>query len=360
MPRRSLLTLALLMVLTLLSACGGGTESASFTATKALSTADTPVASTAAEAVATTTPAIPEGDRLRISAISVDAPIVAHVVGKDGNLGSPNGPDEVMLSDFRQNLPGYGGVPGMSNTILSGKMDSGKVACNNGSVPPPCKAVFWNLSALKKGDEIQVFWQGQQYDYTVVVGCWIATSDKGYESVVRSTDQEILTLDTAAGNFDATSRSYDDLFFVRAERKTNSIPSTCPAGTETPPFGIGDSGQISESVPGHAGSVAYRVNTSGFEIKQTLAQLPDYLTISPPLPGTDKIEVGNDPVGSGASSPGNSASGSSPTVPSLSLPATPGTFVIYFPASTPSGDYQLTLQLPDGRHASTTLHFTQP
>ena len=75
-------------------------------------------------------------------------------------MANPDGPDDVAYYNFSA-WPGKGGAPGLGgNAVFAGHVDSGTKACNNGAVPPPCQAVFWDISALRLGDEVQVHVDG--------------------------------------------------------------------------------------------------------------------------------------------------------------------------------------------------------
>ena len=41
------------------------------------------------------------------------------------------------------------------------------MACKNGSVPPPCQAVFWDINGLRNGDEIEIHLGGTVNRYRV-------------------------------------------------------------------------------------------------------------------------------------------------------------------------------------------------
>jgi hypothetical protein len=118
-----------------------------------LSQATTVVTKTAGSAI----PGGDSGDRLVIAKANVNAPITLKVVPADGGyLASPNGADDVVFYDF-SNWPGIGGYPGIGgNPIFSGHVDYGHGYCKNGTVPPPCTAVFWDLDRLSTGDTIEV------------------------------------------------------------------------------------------------------------------------------------------------------------------------------------------------------------
>lgn len=91
-------------------------------------------------------------DRFIIEKFGVDAPLTYRSVGLDGAMPNPDGPDDVAYYDFSA-WPGKGGAPGKGgNAVFAGHVDSGAKPCRNGTVPPPCQAVLWDLNGLKVGD----------------------------------------------------------------------------------------------------------------------------------------------------------------------------------------------------------------
>jgi len=158
------------------------------------------------------------GDRLRISKIGVDAPLNTKTVGRDGQMPRPDNPDEVLWYDFSE-LPGLGGAPGApGNAVFSGEVDSGRLPCTNGRVPPPCRAVFWDLRQLVKGDEIVVVVGGRTLLYTVDSNRLVDASTGPWDQIVAATSEQSITLITCAGNFDSGSRQYDMRQVVSAKR----------------------------------------------------------------------------------------------------------------------------------------------
>src|SRR5690606_28484228 len=110
----------------------------------------TPVATadlTQPTAVAENLQSLGENDRFLIPRFGVDAPLTYRAVGLDGVMPNPEGPDDVAYYDFSA-WPGKGGRPGLGNIVLAGHVDSGHVPCDNGTEPPPCTAVLWDLNNL--------------------------------------------------------------------------------------------------------------------------------------------------------------------------------------------------------------------
>ncbi len=262
------LIFALTLVVSL-AACGGSKDQTEPTASLV------PATSTPA---ATATPPAPSVDTVRIPSIGVDAPLTVRVVGPDGRQGDPDGTDDVAISDFNA-WPKYGGLPGAGNTILFGRVDSGSQPCKRGTVPPPCRAIFWDLRMLTKGADIQVYWQGQRYDYKVVSKCLFVLAAGKYDDVVAKTEAELLTLVTGGGTF--VNGQYDSRVIVRAERNPGTVAPECvggsssllqgdttnaaPTTTAAPPTLAFDSRLPAGSPCGQfADSIVYRFRLSGF------------------------------------------------------------------------------------------------
>jgi LPXTG-site transpeptidase (sortase) family protein len=158
------------------------------------------------------------GDRLRIPKLGVDAALAVKVVGRDGQMPNPDTPDEVAWYDF-SGWPGLGGVPGVSgNSVFSGHVDSGRLPCKNGAVPPPCRAIFWDLRKLEQGDEVVVQVGGQSLRYVVEWNRVMNAAAAPWDEIVAATAQQSLTLITCSGNFDSASRQYDMRQVVWAKR----------------------------------------------------------------------------------------------------------------------------------------------
>ena len=157
-------------------------------------------------------------DRFIVPKIGVDAPLTYRSVGLDGVMPNPEGPDDVAYYDFSA-WPGKGGAPGAGgNAVFAGHVDSGTEPCKNGTVPPPCEAVLWDLSNLKVGDEIQVRVGGQTYSYNLVSNQPVDAESGPWDQIVTATAKESITIITCAGNFNRETRTYSDRQVVVAER----------------------------------------------------------------------------------------------------------------------------------------------
>lgn len=146
---------------------------------------------------------------LVISRIGINAPLTPRVVGGDGVMQNPNGPEDVAVYDFSA-IPGLGGRPGVGgNTILSGHVDYHNYG----------PAVFWRLRDLQPGDEIELrLADGSTFKYAVQWNRTVDASSADWNNIVAATSEESVTLITCAGNFDSASRSYDQRRVVWAVR----------------------------------------------------------------------------------------------------------------------------------------------
>ena len=153
--------------------------------------------------------ASPTGLRLIIPKIGVNAPVNDRIVGLDGQLGIPNGKDDVVWYDF-MNFGGLGGFPGVAggNALFSGHVD----------YHPNYTAVFWDLRQLVAGDEIGVqLLDGSYVRYIVDWTTWIGNSDNFTQFATRD-GFDRLTIVTCGGTFDSATRNYSNRLVVRATR----------------------------------------------------------------------------------------------------------------------------------------------
>jgi LPXTG-site transpeptidase (sortase) family protein len=141
--------------------------------------------------------------RLLIPAIKVDAEVNPRGVLPDGAMEDPKGPTEVAWYTFSA-LPNHAG-----NIVMAGHVDY----INYGA------AVFYNISKLKEGDEIQIDLENGEravYHVTVVTSYEAATAP--VDEIVGPTDVETVTLITCGGTFNRVTRDYDRRTVVRAVR----------------------------------------------------------------------------------------------------------------------------------------------
>jgi len=168
-----------------------------------------------------TIPGTDPDDRIVIEAANVNAPITVKAVPPDGGeLPSPLGPDDVVFYDFA-GFAGYGGYPGSGGTlVLSGHVDYGGGYCDNGTEPPPCTAVFWDLSQLDEGDVIELHVAGKVHRYRVTDSDNLGATDQDkWDNVWRSSDDgERIALITCGGDFNRETHEYDSRHVVYGER----------------------------------------------------------------------------------------------------------------------------------------------
>ncbi len=150
--------------------------------------------------------------RISIPRFAVDAPVVVRGVDGNGVMLTPDGPTDVAWYDFSAR-PGFG-----SNAVFSGHVDY----INYGP------AVFWNLKDLEQGDIIEVALQdGTVYEYSISTREQVSAnlSPEEIGRIVGQTDQEVITLITCGGTFDASLGQYDERVIVRAERVLEEAPA---------------------------------------------------------------------------------------------------------------------------------------
>ena len=141
--------------------------------------------------------------RLVIPAIGVDASVVVLSVDGDGVMQSPSTPTEVAWYDFSAR-PGRG-----SNAVFAGHVDYHDYGA----------AVFWHLRRLAAGDAIIVLLaDGTEYRYAVVSAESYGAEAAPIQEIVGRTAEEVVTLITCGGSFDASARAYDQRLVVRAQR----------------------------------------------------------------------------------------------------------------------------------------------
>jgi hypothetical protein len=168
-----------------------------------------------------TVPGTDPSDRIVIPDANVDAPITLKAVPPNGGvLPSPLGPDDVVFYDFA-GFDGLGGYPGSGGTlVLSGHVDYGGGYCDNGTEPPPCTAVFWDLSLLGEGDIIELHLSNGLYRYRVTGSENIGATDQDKWNNVwtASDDGEHIALVTCGGDFNRETHEYDKRHVVYGER----------------------------------------------------------------------------------------------------------------------------------------------
>ena len=156
--------------------------------------------------------------RVRIPSLGVDAPISFRLVGDDGVLPNPVGPDEVSLYDLSA-LPGMGGLPGEegSNAVLSGHVDQ-RTWLEYAQVNYVGLGIFAYLDNLTPGQQIDLEVYGGFHSYVVE---WVrevgASSGGEWNDILSATPGvQAITLITCGGDFDPSSATYASRTVVRA------------------------------------------------------------------------------------------------------------------------------------------------
>lgn len=168
--------------------------------------------------------------RFVIPSIGVDAPLTYREVPPSGVMPNPDGPDDIAYYDF-SGFENLGGAPGLGgNAVFAGHVDSGTRACDNGTVPPPCKAVLWDLNNLSLGDIIEVHANGEVYKYEVTSNEPVPASlnDGTWDRIVSSTAEESLTIITCGGDFNRETREYTNRQVVTAKRMLETASGEAP------------------------------------------------------------------------------------------------------------------------------------
>lgn len=152
--------------------------------------------------------------RLSIPEIDVDAALEPQVVEANGVMPDPSGPEVVAVYDVSAYHPGQEHRPGFGgNAILSGHVDYIRYG----------PAVFWDLSELEPGDEVEVLLEdGTAYRYAVVWNERWSIAEVPWERVFEVNGRDAVTLITCAGSWDGAE--YSDRRGVRAERVYGPFP----------------------------------------------------------------------------------------------------------------------------------------
>jgi len=153
-------------------------------------------------------PAAESGMRFKIPGIGVDAPVTVRTIPSNGQMGAPNGRFDVVWYDFSA-YAGMGGYPGEGgNAVFSGHVD----------YHPHYEAVFWDLRLVGPGNLIEVdLPNGTAVRYSVQ---WSETisPEADFSSYVTQTGQDIVTIVTCQGTFNAATHNYDHRLVVRGLR----------------------------------------------------------------------------------------------------------------------------------------------
>jgi len=145
-------------------------------------------------------------DTLRLTRLGVDGPVHTSNVGPAGQMGDPDGKDDIVWYDFSA-FPGLGGYPGQGgNAVFAGHVD----------YHPHYQAVFWYLRDARAGDVIDYYTSsGKHLQYTVD---WNkdAGPEDDFSDYVAQTGSDIMTIITCDGVFNQETRHYDHRTVVRA------------------------------------------------------------------------------------------------------------------------------------------------
>ncbi len=144
---------------------------------------------------------MPEGWRLRIPALNIDAPLVPVGLSPEGEVGSPPGPHLVGW----YNLSPPPGSPG--NSILAGHVDWQNQT-----------AVFWDLRKIMPGEIIQIYYPDRPpVNFKVQWVRRYTPEEAPIDEIFESLYQPTLTLITCEGIFDPVTRNYSLRLVVRAQ-----------------------------------------------------------------------------------------------------------------------------------------------
>jgi LPXTG-site transpeptidase (sortase) family protein len=151
-------------------------------------------------------PAVPPATarvmRLRIPALSVDAPVQAMGLDASGAMEVPYNPATVAWYGFTA-MPGSSG-----NAVMSGHVDW-----------LGARAVFYGIRSLKAGDLIEVTTSEGSLRYSVERTYLVRPEEADVGEIVgQRRGPETLTLITCGGTFDRSTRDYDHRVIVRATR----------------------------------------------------------------------------------------------------------------------------------------------
>ncbi len=148
-------------------------------------------------------------DRLVIPDIGVNAPVLHIGLTKEGDIGTPKGPDEVSwFSDGTR--PGENG-----SAVISGHY----------GWKDNRAAAFDNLHKLKRGDMMYVALEDGSVLSFAVRESRIYGANASTQDVFLASDTSHLNLITCTGNWNASKQSYEKRLVVFADRV---------AGTTTP------------------------------------------------------------------------------------------------------------------------------
>lgn len=145
--------------------------------------------------------ALPVGERLRIPAIGVDAPMVTLGVDAKGVMQVPDDGVHVGWYNFSAS-PGSAG-----NAVISGHLDTATST----------QAVFSRLKDLREGDSIDVLAGGKETDFQVFWSKSWPDDTAPLALILGNAPSPTLTLITCSGTWDPASKNYSNRLVVRAK-----------------------------------------------------------------------------------------------------------------------------------------------
>ena len=154
--------------------------------------------------------------RMRIPIIGVDAALGQRLVS-GSQMQNPTGPSDVVWYDLSL-WDGLGGAPGAGgNAVFSGHVDyRARIPWANARYQGD--GIFRNLTLLAPGDEIEIEIGGQTLRYAVIWQRQVKANTNTAEILTADVPVDSITLITCGGDFDSTTRSYEDRIVIRAER----------------------------------------------------------------------------------------------------------------------------------------------
>lgn len=156
--------------------------------------------------------------RMKIPALGINAPLSARVVGPDGQMPNPSGPDDVSYYDFSA-LRGYGGYPTAGgNAIFAGHVDEA-AHLDYAGLDYLGPGVFFRLREIDKGDTIELDLGNGPVKYKVRWVREVAIDGSDWNTILGSNvSVDSITLITCGGDYSASAHAYTHRTVVRAER----------------------------------------------------------------------------------------------------------------------------------------------
>jgi hypothetical protein len=205
--------LLLAATLVLVVACGGSKTDATPTATP-----DTGAALPSTSGI--------DGS-LFIPSLEIGAPITLTKLVVGEPLPSPDGPRDVAMYDFGPDLPELGGAPGHGGNVVMSGLSLALEGCIGAE--PPCNAVFAPLFRVAPGANVNLFWEGETYEYQIVSLCYVPTESFSDDLYLRTAEEQ-LTMLTGAGSWSSES-GWSHVLIAIAKPAPRTAVEPCPEGT---------------------------------------------------------------------------------------------------------------------------------